>query len=271
MTRDELNEASCLGGCLRSVTPEGAEVYVLPQGSSPEEIGNILGRLGSLRRPSAGPGVDVLKQARQRFVARVPCAGGSVIVKVFPLRSPLSWLRWRKYAWAEFRNQCQARERDCPVPRPLAFFLLRRFGFVVSSGLIMEDLHDWKDLRQLASGPGDALSAAGFATEPLRRLVSTGCFHVDARDENILISPDRSRFAIIDWQYASFPDANQPWMMEHLAAYYLRKSDPTVRRLLLESWVSGLAKEEPGLFVERVKSLLASRPSTRARLAVRPV
>lgn len=270
MTNDEFSTAGCLEGCLRFDTPEGAEVHVLPGSSTVAEVADVLSRLGSLRRPSAGPGVTLLKEARQRFVARVPAAGGTVVAKVFPLRSPISWVRWRKYAWAEFRNQCLARERGCPVPRPIAFFLLRRLGFVVSSGLIMEDLQGWQDLRQLGSGTGDALSAAGLAEEPLRTLVRTGCLHADARDENILFAPDRSRFAIIDWQYAAFAEPDKPWALEHLVAYYLRKSEPVARDLLLRSWVSGLAKGDPGIFVGRVRSLLAASPSTRARLAARP-
>jgi hypothetical protein len=264
-------DAGCLRDSLRFSTPEGAEVHLLSDGLSLVEAGRVLAALGSVRRPAAGPGVFVLKKARQRFVARVTASEGSVIVKVFPLASPLSWLRWRKYAWAEFRNQCRARQLGCPVPRPLGFFLLRRWGFVVSSGLIMEDLRGWEDLRQLSASPGGPMFAAGLAEAPLRKLVSTGCCHVDARDENILVSPDRSRVAIIDWQYASFPGADKPWVLEHLVAYYLRKSGPEARALLLASWVSGLAPAEPGPFVERVKSLLAARPSTRARLEVRPV
>jgi len=263
--------AGCLVDALYFSSSEGTDVYLLPGGMSSAEAAHVLSTLGSVGRPAAGPGVVVLKEARQRFVVRVPVPYGSVVVKVFPLASPLSWLRWRKYAWTEFRNHCRARDLGCPVPRPLGFFLLRRWGFVVSTGLIMEDLRGWDDLRQLYFSPRGPLFAAGLAVAPLRKLVSTGCFHVDARDENILVSPDRSRFAIIDWQYASFPGADQPWALEHLAAYYVRKSEAKAQTLLLDRWVPRLAPAEPGPFVERVKSLLAARPSTRARLAVRSV
>ncbi len=140
----------------------------------------------------------MLKQARQRFAARVPAIDGSgtPVFKVFPLQNLASRLRCRKYAFREFANLREAQRRGIPVPAPFAYFEKRRLGFVVANGPVIEDLAGWHDLRQF----GGTLSAATMACEPLAELWRRGCLHIDARDENTLYAPEGHEYRIIDWQ-----------------------------------------------------------------------
>ncbi|MEB3332724.1 MAG: lipopolysaccharide kinase InaA family protein [Synechococcaceae cyanobacterium] len=208
----------------------------------------------------------MLKQARQRFVCRLQlgATGPSVICKLFPLTSPLSWPRWRKFALREFGNLRHARARGCPAPRPLALFNDRRLGLVRCTGLLMEDLRGWSDLRTVAAAEGP-LAAARLAAAALRSMAELGCLHADARDENILVSADRSRWSVIDWQYARFarPDANRS--LARLAAFYIYKA-PVQHQLLLErEWVAELASDRPQL-ADQIHQALRRKRSSRLRL-----
>ncbi|MFZ9201444.1 MAG: lipopolysaccharide kinase InaA family protein [Opitutales bacterium] len=233
--------------------------------------------LGDLASPVLPPGAAWLKEWRRRYVVRVAVPGSArtVILKVCRLRSPFSWLAWRRYALRELENMRLARQRGMSVPRPLAFFTRRRLGVVVITGLAMEDLAGWQDLRTLACDPAvGALAAARLAIAPLRRMEATGAFHADARDENILLNPSDGEFSVIDWQHAAFHPPGAPWLLEHLAAYYIRKSDETAQAELTETWLPELAGARPAAethaFVARVSALLREPPSTRARRALRP-
>lgn len=217
--------------------------------------------------PKLPAGAQLLKAARQRFVARLPHPdGGSVVLKCFPLKSPLSMLRWRKYALTEVVNQARAQSLGLPVPRPLGFALLRRRGLVRASAVMMEDLFGWQDLHQLGD---DAL-----ALEPLALLATKGIHHIDARNENILYAPDLTRFAVIDWQYAAFPGALSPGLAEHLAAYYIAKSSHDRQSQLQGEWLakyhallpSGPERGTFQSFAARVSSVLARQPGVKDRL-----
>lgn len=219
-------------------------------------------------RPSAPAGATLLKSARQRHVCRVPLGEGTAIAKLFPLRSPLSWPRWRKFALAEFVNMREAARRGAPAPRALAFLNYRRWGLVRSTGLLMEDLPGWTDLRAVARTEGTA-AACDLAAPILRRLSETGCLHADARDENLLVSPDRTRAAVIDWQYASFAEPRAPWSLEHLVAYYIRKSEELRDAADVARALDRLSGGDTAL-AGRVRRLLARPPSLRRRLACAP-
>lgn len=232
---------------LRGDFPDGLAFYALDARFSPAALLS----LGALDQPQLpGDGV-LLKAARQRFVARLPHpAGGSVVVKCFPLRNPLSMLRWRKYALTEVVNQARAAAA----------------GLVRASAVMMEDLAGWQDLRQL----GDD----NLALEPLALLAAKGIHHIDARDENILYAPDLSRFAVIDWQYAAFPGPMAPGLAEHLAAYYIAKASPERQTALQGTWLEGFFHRLPSApqlgpfpsFAARVSTLLARQPGVKDRL-----
>lgn len=264
---------SLSGGSSR-VTTDGSRFEVFDDVAFPVGMESIL---GDLAVPVLPAGASLLKEWRRRYVARVvvPGSNRTVILKVCRLRNPFSWLTWRRYALREVEHMRQARERGMSVPRPLAFFVKRRLGVVVATGLAMEDLAGWRDLQALARDPAvGALSAARLAIAPLRRMHETGAFHADARDENILLSRCGGEYSVIDWQHAAFHSPGAPWLLEHLAAYYIRKSDADVRGALIETWLPELAgaqsATETRAFVARVGSLLREPPSTRARCALRP-
>lgn len=225
-------------------------------------------------------GSEVLKAARQRLVLRLagPRISGSCIAKLFPLRNPVSRFRHRKYARREFLNLIAARRRGMPTPAPLAFFQRRRFGMIVGSGLLIEDLRAHCDISVLSTGQAGCLAAADIAMPALQRLYELGINHVDARDENILIAPgsmDGADFRIIDWQYANFRRSRADWLLEHLAAHFIRMSPENNRAALLSQWVPklhrGSAHRLPlDAFATRVARLLDIRPSTRARMRLAP-
>lgn len=120
-------------------------------------------------------------------------------------------------------------------------------------------------------------SAAKMGIPALVALYNAGAMHVDARDENIFIadSGNPQDFSIIDWQYARFHKPRSEWMLEHLAAYYIRNAPDAERSALCSEWLlelhqtaqHDLAFEE---FSHRVEALLDARQSVRARLTLRP-
>ena len=226
-------------------------------------------------------GAEILKSARQRLVLRLgvpPILNGSCVAKLFPLKNPMSRLRHRKYARREYLNLLTARAFGMPVPRPLAFFQRRRFGLVAGSGLLLEDLRHHRSIANLADEIGSYSTAARYALPALIRLYCLGINHVDARDENILIARDTTDgqdFVVIDWQYANFPAARAPWLLEHLAAYFIRMAPEDAQKKLMQDWLTELhAKAEATSpitgFIDRVTGLIASRPSTKARLRLAP-
>ncbi len=219
----------------------------------------------------------MLKEWRRRYVARVavPGADRTIIFKVCRLSDPFSWLTWRGYALRELEHMRLAQQRGIAVPRPFAFFVKRRLGVVVATGLVMEDLTGWRDLQTLARDSNvGTLGAARLAIAPLRRLYEIGALHADARDENILFSPSGTEFSVIDWQHAAFHAPSAPWLLEHLAAYYIRKSADSAQAELIETWLPELAgasdTAERRAFINRVVALLRKPPSTRARRALSP-
>ena len=247
-----------------------------------EKILSILPDPASRRIPYR---TSVLKAKRQRLVLRLPTsdidiAGGSFVVKLFPLRSPISRVRHRKYARREFLNLLAAQMRGMPTPEVLAFFQRRRLCLVAGSGLLIEDLRAYRDIASL-SEQTDYPTAANSALPALTRLYELGINHVDARDENILIAPgsiDGTDYRVIDWQYASFwPSPRADWLLEHLAAHFIRMSPVSdeVQRNLLSQWMPELHRAANhclsiGAFAARVRRLLNVRPSTRARMRLQP-
>lgn len=217
-------------------------------------------------------GLELLKSARQRLVLRMPYDGQTVILKLFPLSNPASRLRYKKYALREFQNYDRARAAGIPSPRCFGYIERRSFGFVNLCGVILEDLAEYRDALQL-SAHGGYVQAAMRCIAPLGQLYETGVNHIDARDENILFRADVHK--IIDWQYASFVEPRAAWFLEHLSAYFIRKA-PEVERVALENiWLWELHTtaahgSEFDTFQTRVKTLLANRQGTRARLALRP-
>ena len=86
----------------------------------------------------------------------------------------------------------------------------------------------------------------------------------------------RRDFAVIDWQYAAFVTPRADWLLEYLAAYFIRMAPAEARAPLIADWLPALHRRADHplaypAFAGRVDRLLATRPSTRARLGLRPV
>lgn len=228
--------------------------------------------------PSAA---KLLKRARQRLVFQTAAAGlpgNKAVVKMFPLKNPISRLKYRKYARREFINYQKARDANVPVPRVYAYIEKRHFGFVSGSGIIIECLEGQRDLLDIASNsPEGYACAAKLGIPALVALYNAGAMHIDARDENIFLSNQDSsaEFCLIDWQYAAFHHSRSQWMLEHLAAYYIRNAPAVERSALCGDWLAELHKHaehdiEFKIFSSRVEALLDARQSVRARLKLRP-
>lgn len=237
----------------------------------------LLRALPDYADPQLQPGQTLLKQARQRFVLRHPTQDGSVVIKLFPLKSVVSRLKHPKYAYTEFANMCMARDRGVPVPDPIAFLETRRAGLVRCSGLIQQDLAGHVDLLTLSKDAGlPYLEVARHATRALKMLFDAGVNHIDLRDENIMVAPDSGDLQIIDWQYARFGPAREPWLLEYLTAYFIRLAPEEERDMLNRDWVPQVHAEcahpdKPATFKARVAALVGRRAKVAQRMALRPV
>lgn len=258
----------------------GVSVWVTNE-SSVDEIAAIFPVLPDPSSEILPPGARLLKRARQRLVFQTAAAGfpgDKAVVKMFPLKNPISRLKYRKYARREFINYQKARDADVPVPKIYAYIEKRHFGFVSGSGIIIECLQGQRDLLDIASNsPEGYARAARLGIPALVALFNAGAMHIDARDENIFLSSqsDSADFCLIDWQYAGFHPRRSEWMLEHLAAYYIRNAPSAERTALLGDWLAELHRQaeykiEFKLFLGRVEALLNARQSVRARLKLRP-
>lgn len=258
-----------------SIRARGLKLHISTS-ATPEIIDFLTKSLADPSLKQAPENAEILKFARQRLVYRLSCSDicHSLICKTFPLSNLSSILRYKKYALAEFRNAEKARLLGIPVPRPYCYYERRQLGLVIGTGLVYEDVGDFRDVLSWARVlPGGYLEASSFAIPALVALYNSGVNHVDARDENILLkgsSADLS-FRVIDWQYASFTAPRAEWLLEHLCAYFIRKAPVTLQDKLVENWSCKVARAADfplpdDQLIARVRHLLVLRPSTRKRL-----
>ena len=260
--------------------PRGLSVWVtdaLPADST----STILATLPDPSSEIAPETTKLLKQARQRLVLQINTTAlpsGKAVAKMFPLKSPISRLRYRKYARKEFINYHEAAARNVCVPKVYAYLEKRHFGFVAGSGIVIEWLEGQRDLLDIASNsPQGYAQAAELGIPALVAMYDAGAMHIDARDENIFL-PDQdptSGYCVIDWQYASFHSPRSEWMLEHLAAYYIRNAPADQCAALCDAWLIELHRQahhsiDFKSFSARVTTLLGARQSVRARLQLRP-
>lgn len=224
--------------------------------------------LSHLIRGEKNDAIEVLKEANQRRVIRVASEelSKSVVAKIFPLRKVSSQLRYKKYALAEYKNLLLASQRGVPVPFPYGYVENQRYYLVKSCAVIMEDFPDWQTLKDVALREGP-LIAARLALNPLAACYETGCHNLDLRDENILVSPGRDSFVVIDWQYAVFTKPRASGLLECLVAHYLKKLEPGSRVALVESWLPELSllPGVPPNLENAVQKLVGKRLSLWAR------
>jgi hypothetical protein len=269
-----------LDSCLKITAQNGLSIW-LTEEISKEEFNNIFLTLPDPSSDALPERALLLKQARQRLVYLTNAEGlpeNKVVIKLFPLRNPISRLKYKKYALREFINYHRAIERKVPVPKIYAYIEKRRFGFVTGSGIIVECLNQQKDLLDISRASRDYCSAAKLGIPALVMLYNSGAMHIDARDENIFVADDGigNNFNVIDWQYAEFHRPRENWMLEHLAAFFIRNAPSDERSKLLKDWLNDLYKRaecqiEFSVFSQRVNKLLNCRQSVRARQKLRPI
>ena len=263
-----------LDSCVKISAPNGLSIWLTPE-ISKRDFESIFPTFPDPSSQLLPEGAMLLKKARQRLVylaEAMGLPGNKVVIKLFPLRNPFSRLKYRKYALREFINYHHATKRKIPVPKIYAYLEKRSFGFVTGSGIIVESLNQKQDILTIAKIRDDYFSAAKLGIPALVMLYNSGAMHIDARDENIFVANDElgEKFSVIDWQYAFFHSPRERWMLEHLAAFFIRNAPADNRPELLEDWLYELHNQadyslEFSIFLERVKKLLSARQSVRAR------
>ena len=228
--------------------------------------------------PQITPPQTLLKQARQRFIYRLPADKGAVVVKLFPLSFIGSKLRHPKYAYREFCNTLQARERGVSVPAPMCFIEKRRMGLVTCSGIVQQCLDSCVDLGALyRAGDLSYAEVAQHAAPVLVEMFQRGVNHIDLRDENMMLDQKTGALSVIDWQYANFTTPQAPWLLEYLSAFFIVKAPEQYREELATDWLpsvaetAGLAATELGAFTTRTRALLRGRAKVKQRLSLRAV
>lgn len=216
--------------------------------------------------------VDVLKKARQRLVLRISAGDSSVIFKLFPLKKITSRLRHKKFASREFSNYLKANELNIPTPACYGLIEQQRFGLVSCSGLILEDVSNASDALALSQSMPYEL-AAEKCHPALSLLYKKGVNHLDAREENVLLTQDG--WFIIDWQYAIFMNPKKEWLLEHLAAFFIKKAPPAVQANLTGDWLMKLHEcsehhQSFEIFHSRVLQLLSKHQGMCSRSQLRP-
>jgi len=215
---------------------------------------------------------DILKKANQRLIVRVAHKETTIIFKLFPLKKITSKLRHRKYARQEFLNYQKVHQLQVSSPECYGFVEQRSAGLVCCSGVIMSDLSDATDALKLSQSTPYEI-AAEKCIPALSALYNKGVNHIDAREENILLSGEN--WTLIDWQYANFVKPRSEWLLEHLAAYFIHKAPSTARNSLQDQWLTDLHRDakhpqSDESFKKRVARLLSKHQGKRARLRLRP-
>ena len=244
---------------------------------------HLMETLPNPRFDDPDPQATLLKKARQRLVTKIKAdgvGGTSAVIKIFPLRNPISRLRHRKYAYTEFINYSKAQARGIPTPKVYAFLENRKFGIVNGSGVLIEFLEGYKNILEMSQDPDiDYQQAASAAIPAICAMYETGAFNADGRDENIYIANNGTspeQFSIIDWQYAGFSVPRSDWLLEHLVAYFIRKSPEQDQGGLRNVWTEKVrqAANYPASadeFQSRIDRLLKHPPSTKQRIAITPL
>ncbi|MDB0068410.1 hypothetical protein N9E90_03325 [Akkermansiaceae bacterium] len=195
-----------------------------------------------------------------------------MILKLFPLDRITSRIRHRKFARREFLNYQRASELKIPTPKCYALIEQRKLGLVCCSGILLDELSDSTDALTLSkSKPYE--DAAKECLPALALLYEKGVNHLDAREENILFS--KGGWFIIDWQYAIFVSPRADWLLEHLAAFFIKKAPLPAQKKLEGEWLRGLHEcahhhHDLELFRERVLKLLSKHQGGNARKKLRP-
>jgi len=153
---------------------------------------HLMETLPNPRFDDPDPQATLLKKARQRLVTKIKADGldgTSAVIKIFPLRNPISRLKHRKYAYTEFINYSKAQARGIPTPKVYAFWENRKFGLVNGSGVLIEFLEGYKNILEMSQETNiDYQQAALVAIPAICAMYETGAFNADGRDENIYIA-----------------------------------------------------------------------------------
>lgn len=228
-------------------------------------------------------GIEVLKLGRQRFVYRTFLNDkiySSMIVKLFPLRNPASFIKYKKYAPQEYANSSTAVSMGIATPKPLCLVIYRKLGFVIGTGIIIEDLYGYKNIKEIGANNLENYLGACLQSIPLfSELYNKGANHTDIRDENIMINSNKSpnmACKVIDWQYANFVKPKANWLLEHLCSNFIRNAPSDFKEALESRWLAAIHEKSQSeinrdLFINRVKILVKKKTSTRSKLSLSPV
>jgi len=182
-------------------------------------------RQGAITGVASGRGTAYfVRQGQQQFVIRHYRRGG-MVAKLSQDR--YLWCGFRRSrAWREWELLAWMRQRDLPVPQPLAIQLVLH-GLSYSCDIMTRRIEDAttlaERLQQAALPQQDWRQLGGV----IQRFHAQGIWHADLNARNILLD-SHARFYLIDFDRGRLRKAGARWQAANLAR--LRRSLEKIRR-----------------------------------------
>ena len=158
------------------------------------------------------PSVEMLKSSKRKAVFRMQNPGNcreTFVAKLFCLDHLSHRLNYRQYGLDEAANLIEARKAKINVPQVHGYCnVYDRFALVRASVLILEDLHDWSPISELA-GPMSENARFELLMNTSALFVSlyrANCNHIDVNSRAVLVGNSGSDrdICLLDFQHARF-------------------------------------------------------------------
>ena len=133
----------------------------------------------------------------------------------------------RTRAFREWRLLSELRERDLPVPPPIAA-RVRRHGLGYTADIITEYIDNTQSLESILSDGGAILEQWELIGQTLRRFHDHGVDHTDLNARNILVD-DKRRVFLVDFDKGKLRGSGS-WREENL-----RRLQRSLRKVALET------------------------------------
>jgi hypothetical protein len=230
----------------------------------------VLDSLDQCNGESHGPNVDILKIATRRHILRIDSEYGPLVIKSFPFKKLKEKLKYKKYGLAEIVNNAKAKQMGIHTPTYLAYFESRQFGTVSINGCIISYLNEYTPLEDICK---EDKQAHYLAIPVLIKLYNTGVNHIDISPSNIFFNKNQTDFSIIDWQYCSFFEPNNPIQLVVQTAHFLRGIKPGLDSQARSKWLEQLYDiSNPNIprqeFMSAVTKLEQQKTAIKDRLAL---
>jgi hypothetical protein len=125
--------------------PSGLRCLLRPNSPiTPENIEQL--HLDNYGNNNNSSGIEILKSDRRTNIVKFYVNRTPFIAKIFLMHRFKDYLRHRRYAYAEFRNNLFASYLGLSVPLCYGYFEKRKLGLVRQSGVIMKLLSEYTEL-----------------------------------------------------------------------------------------------------------------------------